>query len=396
MNILIVDDSKMNIKIAEDTLLENHVVKEIITALSGEEAIDILEKNTVDLVLLDIIMPGLSGIDLLKIFNERHWIRDIKVIMLTTVDDFLVLKECFELGATDYIQKPFNKIEFTSRVRSVLKEIENDKKLLRALNLLEKQNLELIHVNQVLKDTQSYIIEKEKMVAVGELLSGLTNEISLPLGHIEDELLCVSGIVKSCNVASEEKLNNAKQKIDATVMSCELNIDKIKKLVASLSNITRDNSKDDYENIKLNDLIDEVLFILNYELKSIKKVTKKYRCDAEVYCNKAQLKQAVMHIILNAINVLKDQNESLIEISTLENERHVLCFIKDNGPGIENDVLSKIFDPFFTTKSMDQHTGLGLSIAQDIIVNKHKGQISVETEVGNGSTFVIVLNRGNL
>lgn len=396
MKILIVDDSRMNIKIAEDTLLENHVVKEIITAISGEEAIKILENNVVDLILLDIIMPGLSGIDLLKILNERNWIRDTKVIMLTTVDDFLVLKECFELGAIDYIQKPFNKIEFTSRVRSVLKEIENDKKLLRALDLLEKQNLELMRVNHVLKDTQVYIVEKEKMVAVGELLSGLTNEISLPLSHIEDEIYKASRIIKSCDAQSEEKLNNTKQRMDTVVMNCEVNINKIKKLISSLSNIARDNSKDDYVQIKLNDIIDEVLFILKNELKSIKTVTKKYRCNSMVYCNKAQLKQALMNIILNAINELKDQNEGLLEISTLENEAHVLCFIKDNGSGIETDVLNKIFDPFFTTKPMGQHTGLGLSIAQDIIVNKHKGQINVETKPGKGSSFVIIMNRGNL
>ena len=396
MKILIVDDSKMNIKIAEDTLLENHVVKEIITATSGEEAIKILENDTVDLILLDIIMPGLNGIELLKMFNERKWTQDTKVIMLTTVDDFLVLKECFELGATDYIQKPFNKIEFTSRVRSVLKEIESDKKLLRALDLLEKQNLELMRVNHVLKETQAYIVEKEKMVAVGELLSGLTNEISLPLSHIEDEIFNASRIVKSCESSSEEKLNHVKQKMDSVVMNCEVNINKIQKLISSLSNIARDNSKDDYVEIKFNDIIDEVLFILKNELKAVKTVTKKYSCESKLYCNKAQMKQALMNIILNAINTLKDQENGILEISTLENATNMFCFIKDNGSGIDSVVLNKIFDPFFTTKSMGQHTGLGLSIAQDIIVNKHKGQIDVETELGKGSTFAIIMSRGDL
>ena len=282
MKILIVDDSKMNIIIAQDTLLENHVGENILTASSGENAIEILENNEVDLILLDIIMPGLSGVDLLKIFNERNWIRNFKVIMLTTVDDFLVLKECFELGAIDYIQKPFNKIEFTSRVRSVLKEIENDKKLLRALELLEKQNLELMRVNQVLKETQSYIIEKEKMTAVGELLSGLTNEISIPLSHIEDEIFDVSTIVKACDLSSKDILDETKFKIDEVVMNCETNIHKIKKMIASLSNIARDNSKDDYVKIKMNDIIDEVLFILKSELNSVKTVTKKYKSNTKI------------------------------------------------------------------------------------------------------------------
>ncbi len=143
MNILIVDDSKMNIKIAQDTLIEYCVPGDIIGCLSGEEALEILENDVVDLILLDIIMPGISGLDFLKIISGNGVLERVKVIMLTTVDDLQVLKQCFELGATDYIRKPFDKLEFVVRVNSVINEIENNKACNDALEQASNQIDEL-------------------------------------------------------------------------------------------------------------------------------------------------------------------------------------------------------------------------------------------------------------
>jgi len=151
MTMLIVDDSKMNIKIARDTLLEFDVSGDIIGCLSGEEALEILENDSIDLILLDIIMPGISGLDFLKIISENGYLSRVKVVMLTTVEDLQVLKQCFELGATDYIHKPFDKIEFVVRIKSVLTEIENHNKFIKALKFLESQNNELRNENHALK-----------------------------------------------------------------------------------------------------------------------------------------------------------------------------------------------------------------------------------------------------
>lgn len=127
MNILIVDDSKMNVKIAFDALKEHGLDAEISACYTGEEAIDLIEKEQIEIVLLDIIMPGISGIDVLKIMNMKNLIEKTKVIMLTNVDDLQVLRECFELGATDYLRKPFEKSELAARVKSVLDELISNK-----------------------------------------------------------------------------------------------------------------------------------------------------------------------------------------------------------------------------------------------------------------------------
>ena len=161
MNILIVDDSKLNTKIACDALLEYKLADDITTCLSGEEALEILEYSSVDLVLLDIIMPGLTGFYFLKILVEIELLKHTRVIMLTTIDDLQILKECFELGAVDYIHKPFNKIEFAVRVKSVLSEIETRNLLIHDKEQLILQNKGLIQENNQLKRINQILREKQ-------------------------------------------------------------------------------------------------------------------------------------------------------------------------------------------------------------------------------------------
>lgn len=158
MQILIVDKSKLNTEIAREALIEAKLTDTIETCLSGEEALEFMSFNKVDLVLIDIIMPGLTGVDFLKILDEKGWLKHSKVIMLTTIDDLQILKECFELGAVDYIHKPFNKIEFSVRVKSVLTGIERHNRLIKdkeqmdlKYNHLSHENNQLKRINEILR-----------------------------------------------------------------------------------------------------------------------------------------------------------------------------------------------------------------------------------------------------
>lgn len=394
MKVLIVDDSKMNIKIAEDCLMEYRLVEEIKSCLSGEEAFEILRNEKIDLILLDIVMPGLTGVDLLKIMNHEKWLDQTDVIMLTTVDDLLVLKECFELGATDYIQKPFNKIEFAARVKSVLKEAESEKKLVRALELLEKQNVELLRVNKALKEAQNYLIEKEKMTAIGELLEGLVHEIEMPLGKLEKEInRSLSRINDLDEHISPNTVLNIKNNLIEGFSDTTDQIVKIKKLIGTLGNFSRDSKKDSRSSAKLSELIEEVLLMINSEIKSIHSVEKQYNDHSRIICNKGEVKQAIMNILINAIQAVKDVNESKVVIHTIETDDSVICDIKDNGVGIPDEYKDNIFDPFFTTKPKNENMGLGLSIAYDIVVGKHNGQIEFDSNSNRGTQFSLVFNK---
>ena len=129
MNILIVDDSRLNVKLIEDILHQLQGDHFILKASSGEEAVEILRNTEVSVVLLDLVMPGMSGIDVLKVMNEMALMAQTQVIMVTKVEDLEILKECFELGAKDFIRTPFNALEFSVRVQAIISSVEKDSRL---------------------------------------------------------------------------------------------------------------------------------------------------------------------------------------------------------------------------------------------------------------------------
>lgn len=116
MRILIVEDSRINQYIARDTLLKFLLDCEIEFAMDGEEALEIIYSQQIDLVLLDIIMPKLTGLQVLEQLNKAAYKHLPKVIMLTTISDAKILKACFDQGASDYIKKPFEEMDFISRI----------------------------------------------------------------------------------------------------------------------------------------------------------------------------------------------------------------------------------------------------------------------------------------
>lgn len=394
MTVLIVDDSKMNITVAKDTLNEYHVVDSVVTCLSGEEALDIVDKQAIDLILLDIVMPGLTGVDVLKALLQKRKLEVLKVMMLTTVDDASVLKECFELGATDYIQKPFNKIEFSARVKSVLNDIASERKLKKALELLEKQNNELIRVNKMLKDAQDYMIEKEKMTAIGQLVGGLVKELNEPLTNMDYTLHKALKVLDTLtHDVSPDVFYNRHQNTSDSLQVAMDDIGHLSKIVRALGRSTVDQKKEAYAPTRVSDMVEDVLLLLKNELKQVSHVHTEFGDPAMIICPKASVRGAIMNVLLNAIHAVKNKADSEIRLKTIETDEHILLVVKDNGYGIDEAIQSRVFEPFFTTKPKTESMGLGLSKAYDIIVKELEGQISLESTVGEGTTLTLVFNR---
>ncbi len=394
MTVLIVDDSKMNITVAKDTLNEYHVVDSVVTCLSGEEALDIVDKQAIDLILLDIVMPGLTGVDVLKALLQKRKLEVLKVMMLTTVDDASVLKECFELGATDYIQKPFNKIEFSARVKSVLNDIASERKLKKALELLEKQNNELIRVNKMLKDAQDYMIEKEKMTAIGQLVGGLVKELNEPLTNMDYTLHKALKVLDTLtHDVSPDVFYNRHQNTSDSLQVAMDDIGHLSKIVRALGRSTVDQKKEAYAPTRVSDMVEDVLLLLKNELKQVSHVHTEFGDPAMIICPKASVRGAIMNVLLNAIHAVKNKADSEIRLKTIETDEHILLVVKDNGYGIDEAIQSRVFEPFFTTKPKTESMGLGLSKAYDIIVKELEGQISLESTVGEGTTLTLIFNR---
>jgi signal transduction histidine kinase len=268
---------------------------------------------------------------------------------------------------------------------------------------------------QELKQTQSQLIQTEKMSSLGQMVAGIAHEINNPVnfigGNIDYANKYIQDLTDLVTLYQEYypnppdaileriediELEFLREDLPKTLSSMKMGADRIHEIVVSMRNFSRS----DDGNMKSADIhegIDSTLVILNHRLKQGIQVIKQYGKLPAVECSPAQLNQVFMNVIGNAIDALeevkkKDKGYSpTIWISTeVTADNTVTVKIRDNGPGIAAGCAQQIFDPFFTTKSIGKGTGLGLAISYQIVA-KHHGKIEVNSQIGQGTEFVITL-----
>ncbi|MCW6048877.1 HAMP domain-containing protein [Lyngbya sp. CCAP 1446/10] len=266
-----------------------------------------------------------------------------------------------------------------------------------------------------LKQTQSQLIQTEKMSSLGHMVAGIAHEINNPVNfiggnidyanqYIED----LAGLVTLYQEyypnppdAIQERIEDIeleflREDLPKTLSSMKMGADRIHEIVVSMRNFSRlDDGK--MKPADIHEGIDSTLVILNHRLKQGIEVIKKYGNLPPVECFGSQLNQVFMNIISNAIDALEEVKKTdkgfspTIWISTeVMADNAVTVKIRDNGPGIAAASAQQIFDPFFTTKSIGKGTGLGLAISYQIVA-KHQGKIEVNSQIGQGTEFVINL-----
>ena len=405
LKILIVDDTKLNLAFAESIIKKYNLDVEMVFAENGMVALEALRKHTINIIILDIVMPGMTGIEVLKKIRSDQANDNIRILMFTSINDKEILRECLESGATDYINKPIDEVEFVSRIKVAIRECKYQTKI---------------------KDTQYFIVQKEKLIAIGELAAGIAHEINNPVGYVQSNLQTLKKYAENLKNISEEYGNFSKElsrnvedkniltriqsiddqkkhmKYDFIVSDLgELfkesfsGLDRVTEIVQSLKNFARQDKIDLIKAEDITQIMDETLIIAKNESKYYVDITKEYQESLpDVECIRNQIGQVFLNIIVNAIQAIKGQGKAEkgnIYIKIYSDNINIMCSIRDDGPGIPDSMKSSIFDPFFTTKDVGEGTGLGLSISHDIIVNKHKGEIILNTQIGQGTEFVIKL-----
>jgi PAS domain S-box-containing protein len=273
-----------------------------------------------------------------------------------------------------------------------------------------------------LQQTQTQLIQAEKMSSLGQMVAGIAHEINNPVSFIFGNLTYTeeytASIMKLLQIYREEfpePPQTIRDEIDALELdfilddlpkmlsSMKVGATRIRDIVRSLRNFSR-LDESDMKNVNIHEGIDSTLMILEHRLNSQAvsvggteyhrpaiQVVKEYGQLPLVECYAGQLNQVFMNIIANAIDVLEDhvQTPGIIRIRTRVEDKFVAIAIADNGAGIIDRVLQRIFDPFFTTKPIGSGTGMGLAISHSIIVEKHKGDIKCISAVGKGTEFTI-------
>jgi signal transduction histidine kinase len=405
--ILIVDDSSTVRKIFAKSLSLRY---DCVEAASVSEAFAQLAETEFALVIADVLMPGLSGIELLRKIIEAY--PDTAVIMVSGVNQPQRALDAVRLGAFDYLFKPcdLSVLELT-----VERALERRSLLLNARRYkrdLEVRNNELVHGKAQLQRLQAQIVHSEKMASLGQLAAGIAHELNNPVGFVYGNLdilsRCIEDLIKLLNYYDAASLpeevaagaRRVKEQIDyeasledlsSIICDCRDGAERIRDIVQNL----RTFSRLDEAELKKTDVhegIDSTVRLLSrYFSGDNLTLVRDYGRLPLIEAFSGQLNQVWMNLLVNAaqaVNAAGGGGE--VRITTRADETSVIVSITDTGGGIAPEHLSRIFDPFFTTKPVGEGTGLGLSISFGI-VERHGGKISVKTVVNEGTTFTVTL-----
>lgn len=271
-----------------------------------------------------------------------------------------------------------------------------------------------------LKNTQSRMVQQEKLASIGQLAAGVAHEINNPLGYISSNInrleeyfndifefiealekqLTQSDIIETgsednqplAELKDKFDYDFIKQDLPELLKDCVEGSVRVQSIVENLKSFSRMDDAGKIIEFDINDAVNSTLKLVHNELKYNCDVEKDLKSTLKVLGHYGQINQVISNLLVNASHAIKDTGQhGTVLIKTWSDDHKVYLVVQDTGKGIPEEYRDKIFEPFFTTKDVGKGTGLGLNISYDIIVNNHGGEISVESEVGKGTSFFIML-----
>ncbi|MEL0220322.1 MAG: ATP-binding protein [Deltaproteobacteria bacterium] len=366
VTILVVDDEPINRQVLRNQL--EMVGYRVEVAIDGLQGLKLLEKLNPQVILLDVMMPRLSGYQTCYRIRQKYSASELPIILLTAKDQPEDTVRGFQHGANDYLTKPFSREELLIRVRFHLK--------------LSKATSEVYRMMDDLRGMQNQLIQSAKLAAVGEMTSGIAHELKTPLAGISTIL---SGVELARQLHQEIDM-------DATCSRVSLLVKRCSAIIEHMRNYSRRTEETHSQTQIINQLLKNTLLLVEPQLKRIGgKLELHLGHDLPfVRGNDIQLEQVFINLCNNACDAMEQSKERILTIQSIAEGDEVVVRVSDTGTGMRPEVQERVFESFFTTKSSAKGTGLGMSISQNII-EQHKGQIRFNSELGRGTTFEIYL-----
>jgi signal transduction histidine kinase len=374
-HLVIVDDEPVILQILK-AVFEDEPYR-LSLASSGHEALEVMRRDGVDLLLTDKNLPDVNGLELLKEAKQVN--PDAEVIIITGYASLETALAAMELDAFDYVLKPLNNVfDIRKKVRRALEKQRMVIHNRQLMSYLEAKNAELERSLEETKRLQAELIQSEKLAGIGTLAAGIAHEISSPLFGI-------LGLAEA--IVDEEDPSLVGDYARDIVEYSQT----IRSIVVELSSYSRASKGEYLTTVDLSQVVRDAIRLVE---RSADTNCITIRADLQdrtfVNARTNEVQQVFVNLVKNAVEALSEQRdagrEGIVQVRTGHQDGYVWALVEDNGPGIPQSNLAMVFDPFYTTKQPGKGTGLGLNIVYRI-VTKYRGTVTVESVEGRSTTF---------
>ena len=366
--VLVVDDEHDMRRFLVNSLEENY---NVISARDGKEGLEMAQKYMPDVMLLDLMLPEIDGLEVCKQLKTNTDTRKIKIMLLTARVDENSKITALDYGADDFLTKPFSQLEVQTRLRNLYQtaKLESD---------LRQQNKKLEETLQELQKTQASLIQSEKLNALGSLAAGLLHEVNNPLNYA---LTAIQTVLIDPDLKDNEDLQD-------TLTDINEGMQRIQTIVSDLHTFAHPSETERQVAFSFNAALESALRFTAHERKNFL-VKKELDENDNVIGSESHIVQVLINLLSNAYKAsegLNGNHQPQIEIiGKCDADKFQIKF-KDNGIGIKEDVIKHIFDPFYTTGDVGEGMGLGLSISHTIVEN-HGSTLQVRSKEGEETEF---------
>lgn len=370
-NVMIIDDNPVTMNLLRYYLSNENYNISLVN--SGEQALERISRLKPDVILLDVMMPGIDGFETCRRLKQCRNSAAIPVIFVTAKIDPDDIAQGFTVGASDYIAKPIQQAEVLARVANQLK------------------------LTQQLKMERDLVLKSQKMSSLGAFVSSIAHEISTPLGTLNTALSFTIDEANALQHAFENKtLKSAKlasflANLKEALQISQTNIESASRVLHSFKLIAVDQCRYTVSTFNLREYVDNVLLSLKPNLKRTKHdIQVRVRADIEITSYPGAISQIITNLINNSLLHGYPQGEyGTIRLSAVEDNRITELTYQDDGLGMKPQILKKVFEPYYTTNPDKGGSGLGMGIVRKLVEQDLEGTLTISSEINQGVKIVI-------